>query len=267
MQIKIGTFEYTECWDGVLYKALSDPPHITDWEMQTVADFIAYERANGRTCTIEADEPVRAALEAFLAQPDRPRVPTPEKITECTACPRYRGCLTDLVCHTSPAESAVKILRCGALRSPVRARGISAEALRAEARNAANDPADYFDYILFSWGNCQAGDRLVMERKLGRFPDERDLSVDFTPGVRFFFRYDKLLSHPGMVRDGVLPLRIRDELTLRDWVHAIIVPEQEQSAVQPFVPAELAERVFYLPHEGEDIWRWAEKVYEFARTL
>ena len=46
MQIKIGTFEYTECWDGVLYKALSDPPHITDWEMQTVADFIALLQIN-----------------------------------------------------------------------------------------------------------------------------------------------------------------------------------------------------------------------------
>ena len=44
---------------------------------------------------------------------------------------------------------------------------------------------------MFAWGNCQAGDRLVMERKLGRFPNEEDLSVHFSPGVRFYFEYEK----------------------------------------------------------------------------
>lgn len=43
MQIKIGQFEYSECWDGVFYKMLSDYPHITEWEMQTVLDFERYE--------------------------------------------------------------------------------------------------------------------------------------------------------------------------------------------------------------------------------
>lgn len=46
----------------------------------------------------------------------------------------------------------------------------------SEQRNAANDPADYFEYIMFALGNCQAGDRLVIERELGRFPNEEDLS-------------------------------------------------------------------------------------------
>ena len=48
-----------------------------------------------------------------------------------------------------------------------------------ESRNAGNDPADFFDYIMFSWGNCQAGDRLIMERKLGHDPSEEDLSIHF----------------------------------------------------------------------------------------
>ena len=55
--------------------------------------------------------------------------------------------------------------------------GKTLQQLMNESRNAANDPADYFEYIMFSWGNCQAGDRLVMERALGRFPDDEDLSV------------------------------------------------------------------------------------------
>ena len=43
MLIKIGQFDVTECWDGVFYKKLSRFPSITDWEMQTVLDFIAYD--------------------------------------------------------------------------------------------------------------------------------------------------------------------------------------------------------------------------------
>ena len=112
--------------------------------------------------------------------------PRLKKIEECTDCPKFKGCMTDYVCHTSSVENAIKILDCGSLLSPVRARNVSAAQLVKEERNAANDPEDYFDYIMFAWGNCQAGDRLVMERKLGRFPDETDLSAGFTPRSSFF---------------------------------------------------------------------------------
>jgi hypothetical protein len=50
---------------------------------------------------------------------------------------------------------------------------VPVEELMAGSRNAAGDPADYFEYIMLAWGNCQAGDRLVMERKLNRFPMNR----------------------------------------------------------------------------------------------
>ena len=42
MLIRIGQFDITECWDGVLHKKLSRYPRITDWEIQTVLDFIRY---------------------------------------------------------------------------------------------------------------------------------------------------------------------------------------------------------------------------------
>ena len=131
----------------------------------------------------------------------------------------------------------------------------------AESRNAANDPADYFEYIMLAWGNCQAGDRLVMERKLGRFPDESDLSVHFTPGVRFYFRYEDLVEHPGCTFDGVLPMKIKDEIIVKDWLYAMIIPEELREIIEPAVPEELADRVIYVANDGEDIWDWSEKVY------
>lgn len=254
MLIKIGRFDITECWDGVFYKKLSDYPHITEWEIQTILDFIRYEEQNGRSCSIEAEDIILQAIEKHRMSDNKCRIAPPAVIRECTACPRYKGCMTDLVCHTSPVENAVKILDCGSLLSPVLARKMSASELRAENRNAANDPEDYFDHIMFAWGNCQAGDRLVMERKLGRFPDEKDLSEDFTPGVRFFFRYNTLIRHPNATFEGVLPLKIRNEVVLKDWIQAIIAPAVYRHILEPHIPEVLRSKVHFLQNDCKDIW-------------
>ena len=50
MLIRIGDFEFTEVWDGVLYKKLSNYPQITDWEIRTIIEFIEYENRYGREC-------------------------------------------------------------------------------------------------------------------------------------------------------------------------------------------------------------------------
>lgn len=57
---------------------------------------------------------------------------------------------------------------------------------------AANDPEDYFDYVMFAWGNCQASDRLVMKRKLGRFPDENGLKLHMNMQENVDERYASL---------------------------------------------------------------------------
>ena len=263
MRIKIGDFDFTEVWDGVLYKKLSCYPAITAWEKRTLVEFVDYERANGRDCAIECeDAALLAEVHAALAEPEKYRyVPRPALITECTACPVRKGCVTEFVCHTAPPENAVNIFRTGRLLSAVRARGVPVEVLMAEKRNAAGDPADYFNYVMFAWGNCQAGDRLVMERKLGRFPDAQDLSVDFTPGVRFYFRYDELIRHPGATFAGVLPLKVRDEVILAEWVHTIIIPEALRVMMAPHIPPELQVLVIYVENDCKDIWDWSEKVY------
>ena len=267
MLIKIGKFDITECWDGVFYKKLSQYPNITTWEMQTVLDFIKYEAENGRECIIEAEDSIIERIEKYQSSyRDGVRVPPPEKIEECVACPKYKGCLTDYVCHTTSVENAIKILDCGKLLSPVLARNTSAAELVKEERNAANDPEDYFDYIMFAWGNCQAGDRLVMERKLGHFPDEHDLSEGFTPGVRFFFRYKDLSRHPGATFEGVLPIKVKNEIGLKDWVSAIIAPTVYRQTLKEHIPQHLRSRTHFILNDCKDIWEWSEKVYEYVKN-
>ena len=263
MLIKIGGFECTEVWDGVLYKNLSNYPNVSDWEKRTIIEFVEYENSHGRECEIECENAKTLAdIHHALQNKEKYRnTPRPALLTECTACPYRKGCLTDFVCHTTSPENAVKIMQCGSLLSAIKARNVPVDELMAESRNAAGDPADFFEYIMLSWGNCQAGDRLVMERKLGRFPDEADLSGRFTPGVRFYFRYDDLVKHPSRVFDGVLPMKVKDEIVLKDWLYALVIPEKLRKIMEPVIPDELTNRVIFAENDCRDIWEWSEKVY------
>lgn len=263
MLIKIGNFECTEVWDGVFYKKLSHYPQVSDWEIRTIIEFIEYEKKHGRECEIECDDQniLHLIWDGIEHKEKYLSVPCPRLITECTACPYRKGCVTDYVCHTTSADNAIKILECGKLLSALNARKVPVEELMRENRNAANDPADYFEYIMFAWGNCQAGDRLVMERSLGRFPNDSDLSIHFDPGVRFYFQYEQLLSHPNAVCDGVLPMKVKDEILLSDWVHRIVIPMKLKDTLEPHIPDNLKEKVIYIENDCKDIWDWSEKVY------
>lgn len=264
MIIKVGDFEFTEVWDGILYKKLSNYPNISNWEMRTLIEFADYEAKYGRECVIECDDKalLNKISEEMKNKSTYSLISRPSLITECTACPHRKGCETEYVCHTTSVENAIKIFECGKLLSAIKARGVSVQQLINESRNAANDPADYFEYIMFSWGNCQAGDRLVMERSLGRFPNDEDLSVNFKPGIRFYFKYDELAKHPKRIFDGVLPMKVKDEIALSDWVFRIIVPLDEKCKVECYIPDDLKERIIYVDNDCKDIWEWSEKVYK-----
>lgn len=269
MILNIGKHDFTELWDGVLYKALSDYPNVSDNEMKDILDFIKYEKSNGRDVQIVSDNSdIKNYVLQEIKNPEKYlHTKRPSVIRECTACAARGGCMTDFVCHTAPVENAVKIFKCGSLYSAVRARGISAEILMKEARNAAHDPTDFFHYVMFSWGNCQAGDRLVMERLLGRSPTAKELEAGFIPGVRFYFKYDELNSHPQAVHDGFLPIKVKDEVVLNDYVYAVIIPQMHRERVEKLIPPELLSRTYHLDSDGLDVWEWSEKVYSFVRAL
>ena len=268
MLIKIGDFEFTSVWDGVFYKKLSNYPNISDWEIRTIIEFIEYEKRYDRECVIECEDSnvLNLVNESIKHKETYLNISRPRLITECTACPYRKGCVTDYVCHTTSTDNAIKILECAKLLSALNARKVPVEELMNEKRNAANDPADYFEYVMLSWGNCQAGDRLVMERALERFPNEEDLSVYFNPGVRFYFKYEQLINHPNAVCDGMLPVKIKDEINLIDWVYKIVIPMKLRDTLELYIPSELKEKIIYIENDCKDIWDWSEKVYKIIES-
>ena len=257
--------EYPGIWDGVYYFKPSDYPNITNWELRKIILFFEYEIKHNRNTEIvcESNDIIQAVNHALKNPQLYLHTKRPSIITECTAC-KQGGCLTDFLCHGTEIENAISIFKCGQLLSAVKARNKTAQELAEEPRAAAKDPLDYFDYIMMSWGNCIASDSLVMERMLGRFPNEHDFSVGFKPGVRFYFKYDIIENHKDFTNDGMHPAKIKDELNLSDYLHCCIIPENHKPKFENIVPPILADRVFYIKNDCKDIWEWAEKVYNFV---
>ena len=112
MLIKISDFECTEVWDGVFYKKLSHYPEVSDWEIRTIIEFIEYEKKYGRTCIIECDNKstLQTVLDGLNQKENYLSVSCPKLLTECTACPYRKGCVTEFVCHTTSADTLSEFL-------------------------------------------------------------------------------------------------------------------------------------------------------------
>ena len=270
MKIQIARHDFTIIWEGVYYFALSDYPNISSWELKKIVSFIEYERQHGRKTEIECDDKaIMEKVHYVIHNPqslDTENIVVPQKLTECTYC-NQKGCLTEFVCHTATIYNAKKILTCGKLLSAEKAFHKSGEEFVSNSRNAAGDPADYFEYIMFSHGNCQAGDRLVMERDLGRSPTDDELNHHFKPGVRFYFRYNDILKHPDYVFDGYHIAKIKDELVLNDYLYACIIPKEQEKEFISLIPSNLDGRTYYLSQNKLGLLNWSERVFDFICKL
>ena len=211
MIINIANHGGSIVWEGIYYFALSNYPNISDWELRNIILFIEYEKQHGRKTEIICEDAdiftaVNHALTNFSLYLTTPK-PDLITVSACTSC-KQGGCKTDYLCHTTEIKFVESIFKCGKLLSAVNAKNKSGEELAKEPRNGAKDTPDYFDYIMFTWGNCFAGDSLVMERTLGGADPSKHLSGEtFKPGVRFYFRYDDIINHKGYANDGHHPAK------------------------------------------------------------
>lgn len=241
---------------GVYYFDLADYPRISALELKNLRDFIAYEQMYGRQTEIVCeDAAVLAAVNDAIKQPETGRDPL------------LQDFLPEYVYHGTDILATKHILSGGRLLSAVKAYGKSGETLAYEKRDSPwNDPADYFEYIMFGWGDSPVGDYVVLsetpEGEQGADDPER-----FMPGVRFYFRYADLLKHPGHVFDGYHVIKVKDEIILSDYLHACIVPDRYKKDLEDAVLPALADKIHYLPQNGLGIFEWTKSVYDFVRKL
>jgi hypothetical protein len=76
-----------------------------------------------------------------------------------------------------------------------------------------------------------------------------------------------LKQHPDAVFEGVLPMKIKNEVILRDWVHAIVIPEAYREEMADFIPNDLQGKIHYINNDCRDIWAWSDKVYAYVKAL
>ncbi len=175
--------------------------------------------------------------------------------------------ISDYLSHTTTIETAQKIISDGQLLSAERAFNLSGEELVNDSRNAAGDPADYFQYVMFAWSNVTSGYRLAMERLIKRMPEQKDLKENFVPGVSFHFKYEDLLKHKDFVFDGYHPAKIKDAVNLNELMFACVVPKQQQLLFEKLVPENIKNRVFYLKYDNDGLIQWNKKVYHFVCNI
>lgn len=174
-------------WDlSFCFGILPDDPGLG---IRKIAAFCHYERMNHRQPQIICkDQVIVTKINQYLKHNNRkpPFTPSHKKVAS-TYDVSGKAVYGDWLSHTCTVETAIAVFKSGKLLSAVKAFNRPAEELVKDSRNAAGDPADYFNYVMLGWSNTTSGYRLAMERLIGHLPNDRELNELFIPGVSFHF--------------------------------------------------------------------------------
>lgn len=242
--------------NGVYHFGLLDYPRIQEWEWNGILAFISYEKAQGEHLEIIcADNDILALVKDAANQ-----------LNGSEYIPPIEEAIEEFIYHATNVYAAQRILSTNKLLSATKAYGKTGRELALERREVGwEDPADFYEYVMFGWGTHLVGDYVVLSED---FPSDEDFSKgNFDAGVRFYIRYKDMIKHEKHTFDGYHPLKVKDEVILSDYLFACIVPEQYKEQLESFVPQELFERVYYLPQRGLTLQDWNDKVVNFVEAL
>ena len=268
MLVKVCNADFSLQWDGMYQFALENYPQIQEWELEKLAKFIAYEQDHHRQTIVECENhELNIRIHDYLQEhsffpPYRPS----HRLVASTYDIQRKLVTSNYCSHTCTVEVAQAIFQTGKLMSAVKVFGQSGAELVTDGRNAASDPADYFDYIMFGWSNTTSGYRLAMERLLGRVPSEEELQEKFIPGVSFHFLYEELIQAPGYMFDGYHVAKVRNSLDLDTFLHLCIIPSKDKACFEGLISSQLQDRVIYLDYEGEGLQDWNTKVNQVLHS-
>ena len=253
---------------GVYYYSPQDYPRVSAYDLKDIVEFVTYEWANGRSTEIIcADNELLEKVYDCIANPEAfLNMTLPEKFDAPGCSCAHNACFTEFVYHATDLPSAKQILSSGMLLSAVKAYGKTGEEIAAERSDTPwNDPDDFFEYIMFGWGNCVLGDRVTITDNPEGEQDEEHFRQGKGAGIRFYFRYEDLLNHPGATFDGYHCIKIKDEINLQELLYACVVPEHYRSILEPFIPPELEPKAHFLPQIGLGFAEWSARVYDLCK--
>lgn len=242
--------------EDIYYFGLPDYPKVQDWEWNNILAFLCYEKSQGRETEIVCDD--KELLERIWY--------TANKLDGTEYIPPVTEAIEQFVYHATNVYAAQKILASGKLLSATKVYGKTGKELAIERRASGwEDPADFYEYVMFGWGTHLVGDYVVLSED---FPSEEELAIgNFDAGVRFYVKYEDIIKHKGHTFDGYHPIKVKEEVVLSDYLFACIVPEQFKEQIENHVPQELVAKVHYLPQRGISLQDWNGKVVEYISIL
>jgi len=106
------------------------------------------------------------------------------------------------------------------------------------------EPPDYSDYIMLDVLNG-CGELVVNSRQLGYVCT--DPNALYAPGIRLYFDVRKMIRDKIAVRDGLHLLKVKDRLSLADYLIAAISAEDFPEAMKwtPTLFTEKANQLFF----------------------
>jgi hypothetical protein len=242
--------------NGVYHFGLVDYPRIQDWEWNGILAFISYEKAQGQQLEIIcADNDILSLV-----------IDATKQLDGTEYIPPIEEAIEEFIYHATNVSAAQKILSANILLSATKAYGKTGIELALDRRESGwEDPADFYEYVMFGWGTHLVGDYVVLSED---FPNDEDFSTgNFDVGVRFYIKYKDILKHEKHTFDGYHPLKVKDEVILSDYLYACIVPEQYKEQLERCVPQKLTKRVYYLSQRGLTLQDWNDKVVSFVGAL
>lgn len=260
LELAVGGLPFPHGANGVWrYRHAVRPEGATPLDHQAVTDFLAYERAHGRTATVVADR-VLSEWEAWPRAAARPR--PGDFATQCCTHVYPDGCGVGLVCHGTPATVAPRVLAQGVLCSAVAATGRDRDDLAA--KSTWGEPADYFEYVMLANGRCTAPEAVALSRVVGRDVVPSDLGAGYRPAVRFYFAWDALASRHDAVFDGVHPVKIHGQLPLDEVLVAAVVHASEEEVITAALSSAVRDRVVVLDVTEPRPDEWATAAFDAA---
>ncbi|MGT2768019.1 phosphate ABC transporter ATPase [Streptococcus ictaluri] len=265
MKLDICKKDYSLQWGGTYFLALVNYPKIEDWELERILAFYSYEKYYHRKTDIFCEDlNILSQVQAYLknhssSYPFKPS----QKNVAATFNELGESIYCNLLSHTCTVKAARGIFELEKIMSATKVFHSDEKLLENSRRNAAGDPSDYFKYVMLGWSNTISGYRLAMERFLERSPKIEELHEKFLPGISFHFKYSDILDTVGYVFDGYHPAKVETELSL-DKLYACIIPLHLKSHFRNVIPKSLYQKVHYINYEGEGLYDWSDKVYQFV---
>ena len=261
-------FSIIQKWDAEVHIrhymfAVENYPDLSEWELKQLISLVIYESSHGRKIAFWFGD--KKTEESFLKAIYSPHeysfVTPPEVINVCKACKRGQ-CITKYVCHTAGIDEAKQIFERGQILSIAKSINMTPEATAKEPINFQGDPPDYFQYVMFTWGNCFFGDRIITERKLGRIIYEEDLRNFYSPDIKFYYKFEELQDLDSAVFDGYHPIKIKDSIKLRDFFMFCVIPLEYKDSLKGCIPRDLRDKIHYVDRSTcSTIWNWADNSY------